>query len=200
MASIYQLKSKFQDLLLPILKLLYRWGISANQITIASILLSAGIGVAFWNADLYPLLFLSLPIGLFLRMALNALDGMMARRYNQQSRLGEVLNEVGDVISDVFIFIPLLKFESQVLYFIVAFITLSIINEFAGVLGKAMTGTRRYNGPMGKSDRAFLIGVYGILSYFAIELTELSPIIFSVINVLIVIGTCIRLNKSITPQ
>ncbi|MEO6453063.1 MAG: CDP-alcohol phosphatidyltransferase family protein [Ginsengibacter sp.] len=51
-------------------------------------------------------------------MALNALDGMMARIYNQQTKKGEVLNELGDVISDLFIFFPLLKYEQTNLYLI----------------------------------------------------------------------------------
>lgn len=50
------------------------------------------------------LVFLALPIGLLIRMALNALDGMMARTYNQTSKKGELLNEIGDVVSDVFVF------------------------------------------------------------------------------------------------
>src|SRR5690606_19623268 len=113
-------------------------------------------------ADRYRLLFLALPVGLLLRMALNALDGMMARTYYQQSKAGEVLNEIGDIVSDIFIFFPLLIFEGQIVYLIVIFICLSIINEFAGLIGKVVSGERRYDGPMGKSDRAFIMGLYGI--------------------------------------
>ena len=197
MISVYKIKPKFQQLLTPVLRWLYKIGISANQITIASILLSLLIGIAFWYASSNKLLFLVLPIGLILRMALNALDGMMARTYNQQTKKGEILNELGDIISDLFIFFPLLVFEQANSYLIVIFICLSIINEFAGLLGKIISGERRYDGPMGKSDRAVIIGLYGILSYFMIGFGEYSFGIFSAINLLLVVSTAIRINKSL---
>jgi CDP-diacylglycerol--glycerol-3-phosphate 3-phosphatidyltransferase len=34
-------------------------------------------------------------------MALNAIDGMLAREHDMQSPLGAMLNELGDVLSDV---------------------------------------------------------------------------------------------------
>ena len=39
------------------------------------------------------LVWLVLPTALFARMALNAIDGMMAREHNQASKLGALLNE-----------------------------------------------------------------------------------------------------------
>ena len=39
---------------------------------------------------------------LFLRMALNAIDGMLAREFNQKTNLGAYLNELTDVISVAF--------------------------------------------------------------------------------------------------
>ena len=74
-----------------------------------------------------------------------------------------MLNEVGDVVSDTIIYFPLLKYHPESLYFIVAFIALSIINEYAGVMGKVLSAERRYDGPMGKSDRAFVLGLYGVV-------------------------------------
>ena len=197
MISIYKLKPKFQQLLSPVLAFLHRCGITANQITISSIILSLIIGIAFWFSDRCHLLFLALPCGLFLRMALNALDGMMARNYNQQSKKGEVLNELGDIVSDLFIFLPLIKYENESLYLVVIFICLSIINEFAGLLGKIVSTERRYDGPMGKSDRAFVIGLYGLLSYFLIDISEFSVYIFSLIIILLVVSTSIRVSKSL---
>ena len=130
-------------------------------------------------------------------MALNALDGMMARTYNQQTKKGEVLNELGDVISDLFIFFPLLIFEKNNLYLIVIFLCLSIINEFAGILGKSVSGIRQYDGPMGKSDRAFVIGIYGLLSFYAINFRIYSIWIFTILNILILISTIIRIKKTL---
>ncbi|WP_153395585.1 CDP-alcohol phosphatidyltransferase family protein [Chryseobacterium vaccae] len=197
MISVYKLKPRFQQLLTPVLLFLHKNKITANQITISSVLLSVVIGILFWNADISKWFFLSLPIGLLIRMALNALDGMMARKFNQTSKLGEVLNEVGDIVSDVIIFFPLIKFQPESLYLIIVFIILSVINEFAGLIGKVVGKERRYDGPMGKSDRALILGLYGLLVFFSVDISGLSVYIFGLIIALLLISTYTRLKKSL---
>jgi len=198
MISIYNIKPKFQQFLNPVLRKMHKAGITANQITTASLVFSLAIGILFWFAWDYHWLFLALPIGLFLRMALNALDGMMARTYNQQSKKGEILNELGDVVSDLFIYFPLLRFEAENLYLVVLFICLSIVNEFAGILGKVISNQRRYEGPMGKSDRAFVMGIYGLLCFFQVEFSAYSMIIFIVLNILLLISTFTRVKRTLS--
>lgn len=197
MISVYKLKPKFQQLLHPLLVWLHRRGVTANEITVVSIVFSFGIGVLFWEASAVPLFFLALPIGLLVRMILNALDGMMAREFGQTSRLGEVLNEVGDVVSDVFIFFPLLKYHPESLCWVVAFIVLSVLNEFAGVMGKVLGGQRRYEGPMGKSDRALLMGIYGLLAYFSVGIQAYSQVVFAIVIALLLLSTFTRLKKGL---
>lgn len=195
MISIYKLKPKFQSLLMPVLIFLHQKKISANQITLVSIFLSFVIGFLFWNSYKNHWLFLALPFGLLIRMALNALDGMMARLYNQQSKLGEVLNELGDVLSDVAIFFPLIKYNSQNISLIIVIIILSVINEMAGLLAKIVSGERRYDGPMGKSDRAFAISIYGIACFFSYQI--INPYVLVITIILLTISTYLRVNNSI---
>lgn len=196
MISVYQLKSSFQKLLLPIVRFLNTKGVTANQLTISGILLSIFIACAFWYADQFHYLYLALPIGLFMRMAINAMDGMMARKFNQCSKKGEYLNEFGDVISDMIIFIPLLKFENGLFALVLVFILLSAINEFAGVLSKAVSGDRRYDGPMGKSDRALFVGLYGLLCFFQLTTPHISLALFFMVNILLLLSTYIRISKT----
>ena len=197
MISIYKIKPKFQQLLMPLLKLLRRLGISPNSITIFSILLSFGIAYFFWNTSDNSSYFLIVAFGLLLRMMLNALDGMMARIYNLQSKLGEVLNEVGDIVSDVAIYFPLIIFESLRIEIAIIFILLSIINEFCGLMAKVISGERRYDGPMGKSDRAFLIGVICIVYYFTNSLDPYMNYIIGGSSILMIFSSYVRLTKSI---
>ena len=197
MISVYKLKPKFQQLLMPILNFLHHRNITANQITIGSIVFSLIIALFFWYADRFPIFFLVLPIGLLLRMALNALDGMMARLFNQTSKTGEVLNEVGDIVSDVVLFFPLLKFHPESVYTIVAFIVLSVVNEFCGLIGKVIANDRRYDGPMGKSDRALLLGVYGIFALLHISIVGFSGYIFGVLCLLLLLSSVTRLRKAL---
>ena len=107
--------------------------------------------------------FLLLPLFMLLRMALNAIDGMLAREFGQQSRLGAILNETGDVVADTCLYasFALLAGVNSGILAIVVF--LSILTEFVGVLGQVVRNGRRYDGPLGKSDRAFLFGATGLL-------------------------------------
>ena len=103
-----------------------------------------------------------MPVVLLVRMAMNAMDGMLAREFHQKSRLGGLLNEVGDVVSDVALYLPLALVAGVQSFLVVGFVVAAMIAEFAGVLGIGMGG-RRYDGPMGKSDRAFCIGLFSLL-------------------------------------
>ena len=196
MISVYKIKPKFQELLKPILTFLFKLKITANHITWAAIMLSLGTGILTWH---YPfgITLIWIPVLLLLRMAFNALDGMMARTYNMQSKAGEVLNELGDVISDIFIFFPLIKVFPMNIYIFLGFLFLSIVNEFVGVLGKAVSGTRQYDGPMGKSDRAFLIGLICLIGYFWSDIVLYIDYIFSTAIVLLLISTGTRIYKTI---
>lgn len=162
MPTIYDLKPRFQSLLRPLTARLARQGVSANQVTLAAAVLSlaAGLAVAAQPAQRWP--YLLLPLALFLRMALNAIDGMLAREYAMKSNLGAVLNELGDVFSDIALYAPLALLEGQGGAWLGAFLVLLVISEMTGVLAVQIGASRRYDGPLGKSDRAFALGALGL--------------------------------------
>src|ERR1051325_1584879 len=95
-AGTYGLKSRFQSSLRPAARAIAKAGIRANQVTISACVVSVCSG-----GDLLlipqPSLVVWLPLVLFVRMALNAIDGMLAREFGQASTLGMYLNEIGDV-------------------------------------------------------------------------------------------------------
>jgi phosphatidylglycerophosphate synthase len=162
MASVYQLKSRFQKLLRPFTSALAGAGVTANGVTVAALLLSVAIGALCWLINDPRVLYL-LPLGLFARMALNAVDGMLAREHGQKSVLGGFLNELGDVLSDVALYAPL-AFRAEFPQFAtLLFCFVAILTEFTGVVAVSQGASRRYDGPMGKSDRAFLFGLIGLL-------------------------------------
>jgi CDP-diacylglycerol--glycerol-3-phosphate 3-phosphatidyltransferase len=96
-------------------------------------------------------------------MALNAIDGMLAREHGQKSRLGALLNELGDVVSDCALYLPLAVVPAFDARLVVGIVLLAALSEMAGVLGPTIGASRRYDGPMGKSDRAFAFGLLGLL-------------------------------------
>ncbi|MBA4240130.1 MAG: CDP-alcohol phosphatidyltransferase family protein [Sphingobacteriaceae bacterium] len=195
MISVYQLKPRFQQLLLPILNQLHKKHITANKITLVAIVWSALIGGLLFMSPNHPIYLVFVALGLFIRMALNALDGMMARSFNQQSKLGEVLNELGDVVSDTIIFCALFSFSYASNMLVFLFIVLSIINEFSGVLAKLISGIRRYDGPMGKSDRALLIGLWCLLYFIFPSIGFAFNIVLFIAIILLLISTYKRLSN-----
>ena len=197
MISTYKIKPAFQKLLMPLLGLLRKCGFTPNLLTILAIVLSLCLGYVFSEANTNESYYLYVALGLLFRMMLNALDGMMARIYNLQSTTGEILNEVGDIVSDVAIFYPLLLIEELDFGLAFGFIILSIINEFSGVLAKSISGERRYDGPMGKSDRASLIGILCLLFYFGFEVGPYLNYVFGVAVFMVVLSTLIRLKNAI---
>lgn len=165
--SIYALKGRFQDLLRPAVRTLYRTGVTANTVTVAAAVVSLLVAAGVWRcAPAQPLVYLALPLWMLLRMALNAVDGMLAREFGQQSRLGAYLNELSDVIADAALYLSLLSVPGVRTEALWLLAWAAALSEYAGVLGLMVGASRRYDGPMGKSDRAFVIGVLGLLLAF----------------------------------
>lgn len=158
MPTIYDLKPAFQSVLRPIVRVLANRGITANQITLAALGLSVVWGglIALTQGALWTLWML--PVVLFVRMALNAIDGMLAKEHDMKSDLGAMLNEMGDVLSDTALYLPFAMIEGVSPLWVTLFVIASLLTEMAGILGAVIGKTRRYDGPMGKSDRAFVIG------------------------------------------
>ena len=129
--------------------------------TLAAAAGSVLIGLIVAGAVEHKAVFLLLPLWLALRMGLNAIDGMLAREFGQQSKLGAYLNELGDVVSDAALYAPFALLAPFGVFPTFLVIVLALLTEFAGVLGPSIGASRRYDGPLGKSDRALLAGTLG---------------------------------------
>jgi len=160
--TLYDIKPRFQALLRPLVKQLAGRGVTANQVTLGAAIGSIVIGGILYQYAHMPVWFLLLPIWMFLRMALNAIDGMLAREFNQQSKLGAYLNELCDVVSDAALYLPFALLAPFSFFSVGVVIFLATLSEFAGVLGLTVGAARRYDGPLGKSDRAFVFGALGL--------------------------------------
>jgi CDP-diacylglycerol--glycerol-3-phosphate 3-phosphatidyltransferase len=163
MITIYDLKPAFQRKLRPYTVMLADKGVTANQVTWAALGLSFLGGLAIYLSEGAEWALLLLPLILFVRMALNAIDGMLAREHNMKTIKGAMLNEMTDVIADVLLYLPLAIVASVQSSLLVAFVIIGIFTEMAGVVAQAINNDRRYDGPMGKSDRAFVMGLLAIL-------------------------------------
>ncbi|MEK6746981.1 MAG: CDP-alcohol phosphatidyltransferase family protein [Pseudomonadota bacterium] len=197
MPTIYQLKSRFQAILRPMVKNLALSGVTANQVTLSAIVLSALGGLYMLIAPEARLPWLLLSPLLFIRMALNAIDGMLAREYNMQSKLGAILNELGDVLSDIFLYLPFALIIGVESWIVVIICLLAVISEMTGLISIQIGANRRYDGPMGKSDRAFVFGTVGLLLGLGIISVFWLNIIFAIVVLLLLITIYNRANNAL---
>lgn len=197
MASIYDLKPRFQALLRPLVARLASAGVTANQVTLAAVVLSAiGGGLIAWRPfETWPLLLL--PLILFLRMGLNAIDGMLAREFGQQSKLGAILNELGDVVSDAALYLPLAWVPFVWVPLVEGVVVLAVIAEMTGVVAVQIGAKRQYQGPMGKSDRAFWLGALGLLLGLGVAPGDWINALFGVMLVLLLLTVVNRARSAL---
>ena len=197
MASIYDLKPKFQGLLRPLARGLAAAGVTANQVTVAAMLLSgaAGACIACNPGRRWPLVLVG-PV-LFVRMALNAIDGMLAREHDMKSALGAILNEIGDVAADAAIYLPLALVPGFDPALVVAAVVLAIMTEMTGVVGVQIGASRRYDGPLGKSDRAFAFGAISMIVGFGAPAGRWITIVLGVMIALLVLTVLNRGRRAL---
>ena len=184
--SIYQLKPRFQAFLRPAVTRLHAVGVTANQVTTFACLISIAIGLWLYFARPAAIAFALIPVWMLLRMALNAVDGMLAREFNQKSRLGAFLNELTDVISDAVLYLPFAIVAPFEPFWVAVVITLAGLTEFAGALGSTVGASRRYDGPLGKSDRAFVFGALGLWIALALPLPDWTKWLMPLLAVLLI--------------
>jgi CDP-diacylglycerol--glycerol-3-phosphate 3-phosphatidyltransferase len=187
MLSIYALKPGFQRLLQPLVSSLAARDVQPNTVTLAAIALSCagGLCVLLYPAAGWPLLLLA--VLLLVRMALNAIDGQLARQCRRETPLGLQLNELGDVLSDCAMYLPLALVPGLNAVGVVLLCVLSVAAEMAGVLAVQTTGRRSYAGPMGKSDRATLVGLLCLLIGSGVQPALWSDAVLALGNLLLII-------------
>lgn len=182
--TLYQIKPAFQGLLRPLMFWLYHHRVTANGVTLAAMALSLITG-ALLIIFPYPTLYFLLPVVLFIRMALNALDGMLARECQQKSRLGAILNETGDVLSDLALYLPFMLLPDSSALLVVVMLFCALMSEFCGVLAQTINGIRSYAGPLGKSDRALVFGSWGLALAIWPQITQWNNVVWSLAIVLL---------------
>ncbi len=192
MISTYQLKSRFQSLLRPLAARLHRTGVTANQITVGACAISVALGAVALYFRNHPVPFLIIALWCPLRMAANALDGMLAREFGQASRLGAALNEIGDVISDIALYLPFAFVAGSLPWMVIVVIALAIFSEWLGWLGTLIGQERANHGPMAKSDRALVFATIALLIGCGVPIAPYINLLWLGLALLLLLPLCNR--------
>ncbi|MFZ4763302.1 MAG: hypothetical protein ACOYK8_10855 [Alphaproteobacteria bacterium] len=82
-------------------------------------------------------------------------------------------------------------------WIVVIICLLAIISEMAGVIGVQIGVSRRYDGPMGKSDRAFVFGTVGLLLGLGVNAGTWLDIAFVIVALLLMLTIFNRTNNAL---
>jgi len=109
---------------------------------------------------------------------------MLAREFNMKPPLGAILNELTDVLADSVLYYPFYKVLPSGNELVAPVIILSVIAEMTGVIGVQIGASRRYDGPFGKSDRAFVFALIALLLGLGVNISFAMTFVFSAMIVL----------------
>jgi len=120
----------------------------------------------------------------------------MAREGGQESKLGLALNEVGDILADGALYLPLALALGVHALLAGGFVLLAAASEAAGLCGIATGAGRRYDGPFGKSDRAAALGALAIVAAAGVSFVSWIDWAFAALAALTLLTTFNRMLKA----
>jgi CDP-diacylglycerol--glycerol-3-phosphate 3-phosphatidyltransferase len=173
---------------------------TANQATCLGILFIFLTSLSFYvglNNNACRWLLLLTPLFLVLRMAMNALDGMLAREYKTGSVAGELCNEGLDIVGDTLCYGVLFFIPDGPHMSLVVFLVLAWMAEFFGVLGKGFPGGARRHETFfgGKPDRAIWMGLLALVLYFYPLFIRHIGIYMLVVSCFVFLTSIVRIRK-----
>jgi CDP-diacylglycerol--glycerol-3-phosphate 3-phosphatidyltransferase len=101
------------------------------------------------------------------------------------------------VVADTGLYLPLALVPEFDPRLVAGVVILSILTEMTGVIGVQIGASRRYDGPLGKSDRAFLFGVMGLLLGLRVQIERAIPFILIAMMVLLALTVLRRCRSAL---
>ena len=195
MVGIYQVKPAFQRSLRGAEDWLVAQRVHPDQLTYAALALSGLGGLCLYVAPERAWLLLFLPFVTIVRTALNALDGLVAKRTGLARPWGEVLNELCDRLADLALLAGL-ALAPGVNHLLGALAIVAVLlGSYLAILTKAAGGPRLTLGPMGKADRMVLLAVAAPLGLW-LPVVPLYDALLGLILVGVLITILLRLRAA----
>jgi CDP-diacylglycerol--glycerol-3-phosphate 3-phosphatidyltransferase len=164
--GIYAIKPRFRAALTGVARSLADRGYSPNQITTAGLVAGVAAVGCYGATRITPLFLIGIPVLAFVRIAANALDGLVAEIAHKARPSGELYNEIADRLADAAFIVGSALVGGVNPALAVAALAAAEFASFVGVTAKAVGTVRRYDGPMGKPDRMAIIGVAAVFALF----------------------------------
>lgn len=197
--GLYAIKPWFVRRLRRVEDALVARGASPDALTAAAVVVSVlgGAAIAAGGALDAPALWLLVPPAVVARLALNALDGSVARRTRRARPFGTALNELGDRMCDAAAIASTAAIVPPVLA--VSAVATSFLASGTGVTALALTGVRDNGGPAGKSDRAAMLAVGCAVAGLTSSRAPITIAVWSILvaSVATVVARTVRLRRAL---
>jgi phosphatidylglycerophosphate synthase len=144
-------------LLEPIVNVFHTYKVSANALTVLSLLFAIMASVSYYFSVGSALVMFAALALVFLNALMDGADGLLARKSNSVSKYGDFLDHVIDRYSDVFIIggACLGGYVDPTIGIIV--LTGVLLASYLGTQAQAVGVGRNYGGIMGRADRLVII-------------------------------------------
>jgi phosphatidylglycerophosphate synthase len=173
-------------------RLLVRWRVSPNAISITSIFFAFGAAAALYFSANFAgveraVLLVTAIAGIQGRLLCNLLDGMVAIEGGRQTRSGEIFNDLPDRIADAFIFIAAGYTARQhpfgvELGYLAA--VLAVFTAYVRMLGGASGLKQSFIGPMAKQHRMATLTLACALSIFETRFFSAGAVLWAALIVI----------------
>ena len=191
------IKPRLKRQLKPFVQRLASAGATPNQVMWVNFVLCATGGGAVLLGSFSPHFLLAIPVVLLLRTMLNATDGMLTREYKHQTRLGATLTELGDVFSDVMLYLPFALIPGIHAWLMVVLVILIVIAELSTIMAHIARVAKPYDGPMGKSDRAAIFFILSLIIGCGVTPGLWTNIVLGITAILLVIAMYWHLSQAL---
>ncbi|MCK9298843.1 CDP-alcohol phosphatidyltransferase family protein [Methanoculleus sp. YWC-01] len=157
--TLDQFRPQVQGIMQPVVDLVRKIGITPNALTIASFLVSALAGIAFYAGGV-----VLGTVMVALNAVFDALDGALARDMGIAGIRGDFLDHVIDRYADIFIITGIFAGGAAPWPIGVFALTGVLMSSYLGTQAQAVGIGRFYGGILGRADRLVLIIIAGALT------------------------------------
>lgn len=165
MNGLYTLKPWYAARLSGMRALLVSRGVRPETITVAGIVFGAAAGAVLAVGEPGPLAALGVAAALAARLACANLDGGVARESGRSTRLGSVVNELGDRLAEYAALAGCLALADPAL--VAAAALAATLPSWAALAGAAAGARRPQGGPVGKTERCVLLVAFALTGWAA---------------------------------
>lgn len=156
--TLHEHRHRLEERLTPFVDWCARRGVDPNMLTIVSLVVTTGAAAAFYLSSLQqPWMLLVGAALLAIGATLDSADGLLARRTDQASALGDYLDHAFDRFADVLLLLGF-TFSPWIPVWLGLFaIVGTLLTSYMGTQAQAVGVGRDYGGLVGRADRLFLL-------------------------------------------